>query len=269
MAGRPPDRRESVTHARPSHPANPAPRAAVPLAEPAQLARELADGLAELRLPLAEPVQARLLDYLALLAKWNTVYNLTAIRDPRQMLTQHLLDSLAIVAPLQQQLPALAAPESQVRPLRVFDIGSGGGLPGIVLAIVWPSVQVVLVEPVGKKAAFLRQCQAELALPNLGVAACRAQDLPPAMRAPAPDLIVCRAFASLADFAAAIEPLMAPHTQVAAMKGLRPDDEIAQLPAGWSLADTIALRVPGLDASRHLILLRHDAPARSGNDLRA
>ncbi|MGE0808889.1 MAG: 16S rRNA (guanine(527)-N(7))-methyltransferase RsmG [Burkholderiaceae bacterium] len=241
----------------------PAPRQEA--AADAGLARQLSAGLDALRLPLSAAVQARLLQYLALLAKWNGVYNLTAIRDPEQMLRQHLLDSLAIVQPLVQR--AGGSP-----PARVFDVGSGGGLPGVVLAVVWPHSQVLLIEPVGKKAAFLRQCQAELQLPNLSVAACRVEQLPAASRLPVPDLIVCRAFASLADFTIAIAPLSGPETLVAAMKGQRPDDEIAQLPAGWTPTETLELQVPGLDAHRHLILLRQEAPAdvpSGGPDLRA
>lgn len=217
------------------------------------LARRLRAGLAELGLgdALAEP----LLDYLALLAKWNGVYNLTAIRDPEQMLTRHLLDSLAIVAPLAGTLPQ----RDGVPGGRVVDVGSGAGLPGVVLAIAWPQVEVLLVEPVGKKAAFLRQCQSDLALANLRVAADRVEALDDALRQPPPDLIVCRAFASLAEYLAAVERLAGPATTVAAMKGVLPTAEIAALPSAWIVAAALPVHVPGLSADRHLLLLRRDA----------
>ncbi|RPH62671.1 MAG: 16S rRNA (guanine(527)-N(7))-methyltransferase RsmG [Burkholderiales bacterium] len=215
----------------------------------AALSERLLAGLAALglRASLAEP----LLAFLALLVKWNAVYNLTAVRDPGQMLTQHLLDSLSIVTPLAERLPQRdGAPTG-----RVVDVGSGAGLPGIVLALAWPQVEVLLVEPVGKKTAFLRHCQAELALTNLRVAASRVEALSDAQREPVPDLIVCRAFASLADFVVSIDRLAGPASVVAAMKGAWPGDEIAALPCPWAVAAALPLQVPGLDAARHLLLL--------------
>lgn len=206
---------------------------------------------------LAEP----LLAYLALLVKWNAVYNLTAVRDPGQMLTQHLLDSLSIVTPLAERLPKRDGEPTG----RLVDVGSGAGLPGIVLALAWPQVEVLLVEPVGKKAAFLRQCQAELALANLRVAATRVEALAGLQREPAPDLIVCRAFASLADFVTSIDRLAGPASVVAAMKGVWPGDEIAALPQPWAVVAALPLQVPGLDAARHLLLLRR-APYRGQAD---
>lgn len=233
-----------------------------------------------------QAVADQLLDYLSLLLRWNTTYNLTAIRDPEQMLTLHLLDSAAIVPPLHQRLlqkaeplaktPELLArmperpaqePRAHLRSLRIVDVGSGAGLPGIVLAILWPHAHVQLVEPVGKKAAFLRQVTAELALTNLTVHEARVETLPAAEPA-APDLVVCRAFASLADFATSIAELVGPRTLVAAMKASDSREEIAELPHGWRCRETLPLRVPGLDAQRHLILLAADdgadvAPASS------
>lgn len=219
------------------------------------LARQLRTGLTVLGLPERSEVVPRLVDYLALLAKWNTTYSLTAIRDPAQMLSHHLLDSLAVVAPLAACLPMRdGEPTGQV-----LDVGSGAGLPGIVLALAWPAVQLRLVEPTGKKAAFLRQCQAELALANVTVAEARVEALAaPAVDAPGghfPDLIVCRAFASLADFARAVEHLVGPATTVAAMKGVPPLDEIAALPTPWSVRACLPLTVPDLDAERCLVLL--------------
>ncbi len=208
-----------------------------------------------------ESLAERLLDYLQLLDKWNGVYNLTAVRDPGQMLTQHLFDCLSIVAPLADRLAGRGDSPAG----RVVDVGSGAGLPGIVLALAWPRAEVLLVEPVGKKAAFLRQCQAELALTNLKIAATRVEVLDEAQRQPAPDLIVCRAFASLADFVVAIDRLAGPATLVAAMKGVLPIDEIAALPPAWALVEALPLQVTELDAIRHLLLLRRAAHARSAD----
>lgn len=230
-----------------------------------ELAAGLRDGLAALGLSIADPQVDALIDYLALLAKWNAVYNLTAIRDPQAMLVQHLLDSLAIVAPLEAR-----APHGRPAPYPcVVDVGSGGGLPGIVLAIVWPQASIHLVEPVGKKAAFLRQCAMELGLGGVRVHARRVEELTPwdlaspagHEVAPAPDLILCRAFASLADFTRGIEALAGPSTIVAAMKGVHPEHELAELPASWQLAESLGLAVPKLDAERHLLVLRRSPPA--------
>lgn len=218
------------------------------------LRARLLAGLAELDLDAAaaEP----LLDYLALLVKWGRVYNLSAIRDPIAMLRQHLFDSLSIVAPLAARLPARTG-----APWRLVDVGSGAGLPGIVLAMVWPQAEVLLVEPVDKKAAFLRQCRAELALANVRVLASRVEALDPGDVVPHPDLIVCRAFASLADFATAVERITGPETLAAAMKGAPGADEMAAVPPGWSVAESLPLRVPELDATRHLVLMRRLAGA--------
>lgn len=243
------------------------------------LERELAAGLAQLHLELPDAAIGKLLDYLALLSKWNAVYNLTAVREPRAMLVQHLLDSLAIVAPLAargaapgnggesnggegdgaSRTGAEGEPPGSDAPYRcVVDVGSGGGLPGIVLAIVWPRTRIHLVEPVGKKAAFLRQCAVELALAHVEVHASRVEELEPGSSL-APDLILCRAFASLPDFVSGIEALVGPSTIVAAMKGIVPRDEIAALGGGWSVAEILPLQVPLLDAERHLLLLERSA----------
>src|SRR5690606_25375415 len=234
----------------------------------AALSQRLRAGLAALELD--ESLATRLLDYLALLVKWNGVYNLTAVRDPAQMLTQHLLDSLSIVAPLAARMPR----RDRATAGRVVDVGSGAGLPGIVLAIAWPQAEVLLVEPVGKKAAFLRHCRGELALTNLDVAATRVEALGDAQREPNPDLIVCRAFASLADYVAAVDRLAGPRTVVAAMKGVVPADEIAALPAPWTVASIQVLQVPELAAVRHLLLLKRSlqptpVPSEISNETRA
>jgi len=216
------------------------------------LRQALDRGLHALGLPLDDATRDRLLDYLGLLSKWNAVYNLTAIREPDSMLVQHLLDSLAIIGPLADQGPFTT----------VVDVGSGGGLPGIVLAIAWPQAIVHLVEPVGKKAAFLRQCVLELALAHVKVHAQRVERLS-YDEVQSADLIVCRAFASLRDFVSGIDALVGPKTVVAAMKGSLPAGEIAALPAGWQVGQAVRLTVPGLDAQRHLLLLER-APAPAG-----
>jgi 16S rRNA (guanine527-N7)-methyltransferase len=190
-------------------------------------------GLGELALALPAGARNGLLDYLALLAKWNRTYNLTAIRDPLAMVTQHLLDSLSV-------LPHLSLPEGA----RLADAGSGAGLPGIPLAIACPSWQIVLAESSQKKAAFLRQAAIELRLANVDVHEGRVETWRPQ---PLFDLVISRAFAALEDFIGACRHLVGRHGALAAMKGAEPED----LRAGCSL---IPLRVPFLDAQRHLVL---------------
>lgn len=218
----------------------------------AALAGDLRAGCARLGLALGPKQEELLLGYLELLRKWNAVYNLTAIRTLPRMLVEHLFDSLAVVAPLAARLP-VSPPD---RPLRVVDIGSGAGLPGIVLAIAWPEAEIHLVEPVGKKAAFLRQCVGTLGLARVAVHALRVQDL----KLPQPaELVICRAFASLPDFLAVAAPLAGPETLVCAMKGVVPEAEIEALDAQWASPEVVALAVPELAAARHLVLLRRAA----------
>jgi 16S rRNA (guanine527-N7)-methyltransferase len=201
----------------------------------------LREAVAAIGLALDDDHIARLLDYVGLLDKWNAVYNLTAIRDPDQMLVQHVVDSLAVVPALAARLPLANA--------RIADVGSGAGLPGIPLAILYPDATVQLIDPVGKKSAFQRQCQAELGLRNLVVTHGRAESVTQTQ-----DLIVCRAFASLADFVGAAQRMTGPQTLLAAMKGQLPDDEIAALPPGISV-EALPIAVPRLDAARHLVLM--------------
>ena len=178
-----------------------------------------------------------LLDYLALLVRWNRTYNLTAVRDPREMVTRHLLDSLAL-APHLEGVSNLA------------DLGTGAGLPGIPLAIARPSLQVALVESNGKKARFLRQAVRTLALDNARVHECRAEalDLPGRF-----DAVTARALAALGDIIAVGGHLVRPGGRLLALKGARPDDEIALLPTPWRVDGVTRLQVPGLDAERHLV----------------
>ncbi len=205
---------------------------------------------------------AALLRYLALLAKWNRIYNLTAVRDADRMLVQHLFDCAAVATPLKRLVERQRSlrpggsdhhrDRAEGRP-RIVDVGSGAGLPGVVLALLWPEADFVLVEPVAKKAAFLQQVKTELALANIDVARCKAEDLP--ATGAAPDAVVCRAFASLADYATAIESLAGPYTVVAAMKARLDESEKRALTNGWRIAEEIELRVPELDARRSLVVL--------------
>jgi 16S rRNA (guanine527-N7)-methyltransferase len=206
------------------------------------LTRILADGARSLQLALADAQISLLVDYLALLSKWNTVYNLTAVRDPAQMVTQHLLDSLAAV-------PAFAGAR------HVLDVGAGGGLPGIVLAIACPEMQVSMIDTVHKKTAFLTQVKAELGLQNVSVYTARVEQLQPAHKF---DVITSRAFAELGDFISWSAHLLEKGGRFIAMKGVFPAEEIAGLPAGWKVAKVQALQVPGLDAERHLVMIEEE-----------
>ncbi len=211
---------------------------------------ELTALAAALGSPLSEALAGGLMYYLDLLARWNGTYNLTAVRTRAGMLTQHLADCLAIVGPVQRQLPdTLTAP-------RLLDVGSGGGLPGVVLAACLPHLQVTCVDTVTKKAAFVRQAAAEMGLPNVRSVHARVE----AMRSESFDLITSRAFASLADFTRLTQALLAPSGQWVAMKGKVPDDEIAQLPAHVDVFHVEPLRVPGLDAERCLVWMRLKTP---------
>jgi 16S rRNA (guanine527-N7)-methyltransferase len=187
----------------------------------------------------------RLQRYLDLLVKWNTAYNLTAVRDPLQMHTQHLADCLAVVAPLRREL-------GEARLTRILDVGSGGGLPGVVLAMSDPCWHVTCVDAVGKKVAFVRQVASELALPNLHAEHTRVETL----NAAPFDVITARAFASLADLARLTEKVMAPQGIWMAMKGKRPHDEIAALPSAVTVFHVEPLIVPGLLAERCLVWMR-------------
>jgi 16S rRNA (guanine527-N7)-methyltransferase len=224
------------------------PRQAVDFSDPNNR-QCLAEGLDQLGVDLQASTQEALLRYLSLLARWNRVYNLSAIREPGQMLTHHLLDSLAVLPLLKASVKA-----DRDHAPSLIDVGAGAGLPGLPLALAWPSLRVVLAEPVGKKAAFLRQCVAELGLSHrVKVHGDRIEAL--ATPVPPADQIICRAFASLADFIRAIDHLVTPRTQVWAMKGRRPTEELDRLPASWRLADLHTIEVPRLGAQRHLLRL--------------
>jgi 16S rRNA (guanine527-N7)-methyltransferase len=215
------------------------------------LRAQLQAGAEALALGLTDAQITQLLDFLALLQKWNKVYNLTAVRDPREMLTHHLLDSLAAVAPLRRQVAALQQGGARA-PVRLLDVGSGGGLPGVVFAICCPEVDVSCVDTVGKKAAFIQQAAVALKLRNLHGVHARVETLTTPF-----DIISCRAFASLPDFVTwSRAALAAPHGVWLAMKGKHPEDEIAALPADVSVFHVEQLAVPGLDAERCIIWMK-------------
>ena len=198
---------------------------------------DLATGIAQLGIDLPETTQAQLLAFRDLLLKWNKTYNLTALRDPAQAISHHLLDSLAIL------------PHVGDGPL--LDVGSGGGLPGIPLAITRPALSVSMVDTVQKKATFLQQAAIQLGLKNITAYHARVEQLPGQYAQ-----ISSRAFAELKLFTDLTRHLLAPGGRWLAMKGVRPDDEIAALPSDIIVEQIIPLHVPGLDAERHLILLK-------------
>lgn len=212
---------------------------------PAELRDALRNGLHALGLD-ADVLAPPLLAYLALLDRWNRTYNLTAIRDPREMVTRHLLDSLA----MHPFVDGLAA-----RGGALADLGTGPGLPGIPLAIAKPCLRVTLVESNGKKARFLREAVRTLKLDNARVAEARAEALDEPQ---AYDALTARALDVLDGIIAVGGHLLKPGGQLLAMKGVRPDDEIAALPPGWSLASLHPLAVPGLVGERHMVIVRRD-----------
>ena len=206
-------------------------------------------GLADLGLALEDLQIAHLLDYLALIQKWTQVYNLTAVRDPAEMLTHHLLDSLAVIVPLHRQLAGQDA--TAAAPRRLLDVGSGAGLPGVVIAVCCPELLVDCVDTVAKKAAFIRQVAATLKLPNLRGLHARVEKLTDKY-----DVISSRAFASLADFTHWSQAALAEQGVWLAMKGRHPAEELAALPPGVAVFHVEPLLVPGLDAERCIVWMR-------------
>lgn len=206
-----------------------------------KLQARLQAGLLELGLALDEASRARLLDFLALLGKWNRVYNLTAIQEPERMLTHHILDSLAV-------LPYVTAE-------RLLDVGSGGGLPGIPLAVARPGLRLTLLDASEKKVAFVRQAAIELALDNVEAVHSRVEDYRP--EHPYPQ-IISRAFSDLGQFVRLTAHLLAEGGQWLAMKGQAPDEEITRL-EGARVVRKVRLEVPGLGAQRHLVILERSA----------
>jgi 16S rRNA (guanine527-N7)-methyltransferase len=210
----------------------------------------LKQGAQALTLSLDERQFGQLLDYLALIQKWNKVYNLTAVRDPVEMLTHHLLDSLAIIGPLRRQLQG-RAPSDAAAGFKLLDVGAGAGLPGVVIAICCPDIAVTCVDTVAKKAAFVQQVSVALKLPNLRGLHARVEKLTESF-----DVVSSRAFASLPDFTRWSVGVLAPAGIWLAMKGKSPDEELAQLPPDVQVFHVEQLTVPGLSAERCIVWLR-------------
>jgi 16S rRNA (guanine527-N7)-methyltransferase len=204
-------------------------------------------GLQALKLDLSELQIQQLLDYQALIAKWTQVYNLTAVRDPAEMMTHHLLDSLAAIAPLRRHLQESGLESAS----RLLDVGSGAGLPGVVIAICCPTVAVTCVDTVAKKAAFIKQAALALKLPNLTGLHARVESITQPF-----EVICSRAFASLVDFTNWSSGALAPQGVWMALKGKHPADELALLPPGIEVLHTQTLQVPGLNAERCILWLR-------------
>lgn len=210
------------------------------------LARQLQQGLVDMGLSLSDAQQTGLIDYLQLLDKWNQAFNLSAVRDPREMVSRHLLDSLSLLPRIQQ----LSAGKTGVT---VLDVGTGPGLPGIPLALTLPEVNFVLLDSNGKKTRFVFQALIALGLKNVNVENTRIESY----QSPGQlDIVVSRAFSSLAEFAQGCEHLCGPDTRLLAMKGLYPSEEIRDLPAQWQQVDARAMDIPQCDAQRHIIELQ-------------
>ncbi|MCK4744421.1 MAG: 16S rRNA (guanine(527)-N(7))-methyltransferase RsmG [Sulfuriflexus sp.] len=205
--------------------------------QPEKLASQLAEGLQSLDCKLADDIQAKLIQYLILLNKWNKTYNLTAVRDIYKMVPQHLLDSLSVNTYLQGK--------------RVLDVGTGAGLPGIPLALANPDIEFVLLDSALKRTRFVVQAVGELGLKNVTVQQTRIEDYAPDDLF---DTIISRAFTAMEDFVSATERLCAPAGQLLAMKGRFPSQEINSLPDQW-LATSELLEVPSVNAERHIVIL--------------
>lgn len=202
-----------------------------------KLREKLQKGIGKLGIALPAGSEEKLLAYVAMLVKWNAAYNLTAVRDPEQMVVKHLLDSLSILPHVQGKT--------------LIDVGTGGGLPGFVLAVTKPELQVTLLDSNGKKIRFLRQAIAELDVPNAVAVQSRVEDFAERF-----DVVTSRAFATLADMVDGSEQLLNAGGEFLAMKGIRPDEEIAALPASVAVAEILPLTVPFLDEERHLVRLK-------------
>lgn len=205
--------------------------------------RAIAQGAATLRCGLPEGGAAKLAEYVALLAKWNAKINLTAIRDPAQMVTHHVLDCLTVVPEI--------AKLTQGKPVTVADVGTGAGLPGLVIALAQPQMHVTCIDTVEKKIAFVQQAIGTLGLKNAKAVASRTENLQEQF-----DVVTCRAFASLAEIVQLAGHLLVPDGLLLAMKGPKVEEEAATLPVGWQYLGAIKLAVPGLNEERHLAVVR-------------
>lgn len=217
----------------------------------------LRQGLRTLRLSLSDKQICQLLEYQALIEKWNRIYNLTALRNPGDMLTHHLLDSLAAINPLRHHLQHSKRERQHGR---ILDVGSGAGLPGVVIAICCPEVAVSCVDAVAKKASFIQQAALALKLPNLVGLHARVETLTQSF-----DLICSRAFASLVDFTQWSTHALEAEGVWMAMKGKQPANEIAALPPDIAVFHVEQLQVPGLDAERCLVWLRRNSSVNKSN----
>jgi 16S rRNA (guanine527-N7)-methyltransferase len=212
------------------------------------LSQLLTQGLIELNIVLTLEQQQRVLQYVALLNKWNKVYNLTAVREPERMIGLHMLDSLAV-------LPHLAEIQThtQTRAQRLLDVGTGGGLPGIALAIARADIDVTMLDSLQKKTTFVRQAIGELLLTNATVVCERVEQFKPAEKF---DVVISRAFAELSDFVNGAKHLLADDGRMFAMKGVNPVDEIARLSSGFEVEKIIELSVPQVEGKRHLLVIK-------------
>jgi 16S rRNA (guanine527-N7)-methyltransferase len=216
------------------------------------LAGRLEKGLEALRLPLTAEKHGKLLDFVSLIAKWNRVYNLTAVREPEKMLTHHVLDSLAVASRLEGRT--------------LLDVGSGAGLPGIPLAIARTDLRVTLLDSNAKKTTFQQQAVIELALDNVEVVNARIEAWQPATEF---DVVISRAFSDLGQFVSAAGRFCAPGGTLAAMKGIYPEEELEHVPADFSVDEVVPLAVPGVKGERHLVLMRRAKGAVAAGVTRA
>lgn len=209
-----------------------------PLLNADPLSSRLMPGLKGLGVSLPDSDRQRFIAYVRLLAKWNNAYNLTAVRDPEEMITRHVLDSLTLLPYLHGQ--------------RQLDIGSGAGLPGIPLAVARPDLSFTLIDANAKKIRFIVQTIGELDLKNVDAVQARVENYRPALKF---DTLMSRAFASIADMLTHTRHLCAPDGRFLAMKGMNPREELTALPAGYAVREVVALQVPGLDAARHVAII--------------
>jgi 16S rRNA (guanine527-N7)-methyltransferase len=207
----------------------------------------LKQGAAKLGVDLSALETTRLLQFLSLLNKWNKTFNLSAVREPKEMLSRHLLDSLSLLSLVREQRSV-----SPTKPFTVLDVGTGPGLPGIPLAICMPDTEFVLLDSNGKKTRFVFQACLELGIKNVEVENTRIETYQSARQI---DIVVSRAFASLSDFARGCEPVAGFNTKLIAMKGQYPTEEITALPVHWQIIRTHELKIPGSDGDRHFIEL--------------
>lgn len=217
------------------------------------LADQLQQGIESMGLTIDAEKQDLMIDFIALLHKWNQAFNLSAVRQTDQMISRHLLDSFSLIPHILESM------QDPTKTLRILDVGTGPGLPGIPLALNFPDARFVLLDSNGKKTRFVKQAVLELGINNVNVENTRIESYQSPEQL---DIVVSRAFSSLADFAEGCSHLCGPHTRLLAMKGQLPVDELSALPSGWLIACKAQIHVPGTDAARHIIEIKK---AKSGN----